>query len=392
MITQIFKIMWHRKGKSFLLLIEIFFSFMVLFATSTLLIKNILNYTTPPGFDYKDVYTLNMERHGEEGASALEKLKQIKRVVESFPEVQNAGFSSSNIPYSNYVNNGMAFSPEGDRSASSNYYYVEPEYFETMDMKLISGRLLEKGDIGDIKPVVINEELRTQMFRDENPLGKRMNYGEEKYEVAGVVEYFRQGGEFSAPAGAVFQLTDFDDTSSHIPSSLLIEIKSGTSGNWQPLLVEKINMIAGNWTVELDPLSALRKDQAKFILIPAIALGIVCGFLIINVAMGLFGVLWQNISRRYSEIGIRRALGATKTSVRFQIIGEVLVLASLALFGGVLLAVQFPLLGVFNVESGIYFLAIMFSLIVIYLLVAFCAWYPSRQASAIEPAEALHYE
>ena len=73
-------------------------------------------------------------------------------------------------------------------------------------------------------------------------------------------------------------------------------------------------------------------------------------------------------------------------------LGEVMVLATLGLILGLVLALQFPLLGVLNVSASIYAISIGFSLLFIYLLVAFCAWYPSKQAAQIEPAVALHYE
>jgi putative ABC transport system permease protein len=57
-----------------------------------------------------------------------------------------------------------------------------------------------------------------------------------------------------------------------------------------------------------------------------------------------------------------------------------------------LLAIQFPLLGVFDVSNSIYALAIGMSLLIVYIVVAACTLYPSIQASRIEPAIALHYE
>ena len=392
MLTQLFKIMWHRKGKNFLLLIEIFFSFIVLFATSTLVIESLRNYFTPVGFDYEDVYVLSLEHHGEQGASALEKMKQIKRVVDEMPEIASSSFSYSNLPFS-YSGRDQTITA-GDFSADAYHYYVEPAYFEAMDLELKAGRWLANGDIGSITPVVINEEMSRRFFRGENPVGKRITAGHEQLpmEVVGVIRYYRQDGEFASPSMNFFQIFNLADTASSPPTDIIMEVKAGLSPMWQSVLVEKVNQLAGEWSVEIDSLTENRADKAKSTLLPIIALSIVCGFLIFNVALGLFGVLWQNINKRYSEIGIRRALGSTKRLIRLQMMGEVLMLATMGLIAGLVLAIQFPLLGVFNVETNIYLLAIALSLLSIYLLVAFCAWYPSRQASGIEPAEALHYE
>ncbi|HWZ02110.1 MAG TPA: FtsX-like permease family protein, partial [Mucilaginibacter sp.] len=115
-------------------------------------------------------------------------------------------------------------------------------------------------------------------------------------------------------------------------------------------------------------------------------------FLIINVALGLFGVLWYNINQRRGEIGLRRAIGATGKSVSGQLVSESLLVATLSLIVGTFFAAQFPLLNVFNLQAGIYITAIILSIIFIYLLVLVCSLYPGKQAAAIYPAVALHEE
>jgi len=119
---------------------------------------------------------------------------------------------------------------------------------------------------------------------------------------------------------------------------------------------------------------------------------IIAGFLIINVALGLFGVLWYNINQRRGEIGLRRAIGASGSSVAVQLVKESLLLATLSVVVGTFFAIQFPLLNVFNVPAAVYLLALLLSIVFIYLLVILCSLYPGRQAAAIHPAIALHEE
>ena len=381
--------MWHRRGKNFLLLTEIFFSFLVLFATGTLIIESLRNYYTPVGFDYSDLYEIDMNRHGEGNATSLAKLQQLRPILQATPEIASYSFSSTNTPFSySHMNSGVE--AEG-RTAMPHLYHVDPAYIETLDLQLAQGRWLQKGDVGIPIPTVINQTLADQLYPGANPIGKRLTMAEE-YEVVGVIDYYRQDGEFEDPRQSMFQLIDEQDTNTHIPGKILLEIKAGADPAWQQNLMEDLNKITGNWTLELADVKDMRAAKAKMTLIPIIALGIVCGFLIFNVALGLFGVLYYNINKRYSEIGIRRALGATESSIRWQMLGEVMVLATLGLILGVILAVQFPLLGVMEVPTTIYAISIAASLLIIYLLVAFCAWYPSKQAAQIEPALALHYE
>ena len=77
---------------------------------------------------------------------------------------------------------------------------------------------------------------------------------------------------------------------------------------------------------------------------PLVAVGIVAGFLLLMVALGLTGVVWQNVTQRIREIGLRRAKGARIENIHRQILGELVVMTSLALLVGVLLVAQVPLL------------------------------------------------
>jgi putative ABC transport system permease protein len=130
----------------------------------------------------------------------------------------------------------------------------------------------------------------------------------------------------------------------------------------------------------------------RFYLGPVLVITPVAGFLAIMVALGLTGVLWLAVTRRTREIGLRRAKGATRGDIRFQILGEIVILTSFALLPGVLLALQLPLVGALPVPAAVYAVSLALSVLGIYLLAILCAWYPARLAVAVEPTEALRYE
>ena len=136
----------------------------------------------------------------------------------------------------------------------------------------------------------------------------------------------------------------------------------------------------------------MKKEKNTIVTIPLTIAFIVCGFLIINVAFGLFGVLFQNINRRRGEIGIRRAMGATGRDIQGQFVGEMVVLATFSIALGLFFAVQFPLMNVFDVATNIYMWGMLLAVAAVYAIVVLCAWFPSRQAAAIHPAMALHDE
>jgi putative ABC transport system permease protein len=143
---------------------------------------------------------------------------------------------------------------------------------------------------------------------------------------------------------------------------------------------------------EIRHLPDMKTAKNNITLVPMIVLLVIAGFLIFNVALGLFGVLWYNINQRRSEIGLRRAIGASGGAVSRQLVAEATVLATISMVVGAFFAVQFPLLGVFGVPAATYIFAIVLAVAFVYLLVILCALYPGSQAAAIYPAVALYEE
>jgi putative ABC transport system permease protein len=239
-------------------------------------------------------------------------------------------------------------------------------------------------------PIVINGKMREKLFLDENPLGKVIKLDDKvSYKVIGTVDNFKAKGEFMSDDPALFQMIGKDDSWN---SNVLIKTKPGTDADFEARLVRDIAVMLPGWGIEVSYLTETLANRHKLTFVPVAIFLIVSGFLLTNVALGLFGILNLNISRRKNEIGLRRAMGATEAKITFQFLGEIWVLATLSMVVGFLFAVQFPIMKVFDIESSIYIIAILAAVAVIYLIVTLCAWLPSKQASRIHPAVALHEE
>ena len=146
-------------------------------------------------------------------------------------------------------------------------------------------------------------------------------------------------------------------------------------------------------TFQIDPLTKLRRSIMRLKLLPLAAAALIAGFMLVMVALGMVGVLWQSVARRRREIGLRRALGATGRGVSLQVLGELLVVTTAGLLLGAALAVQFPLLGVIEwVGSRVYATGMALAALTIYGLTVVSALYPGWLATQVQPAEALHDE
>src|SRR5687768_13514763 len=176
-------------------------------------------------------------------------------------------------------------------------------------------------------------------------------------------------------------------------SHILVRLQPGTPAAFEEKLASRLQAISPTVTFRVRHMEAMRRNMLRSRFGPLILAGVVGLFLISMVGLGLTGVLWQNVTRRTRELGLRRALGATGSSVHRQILLEVALLATLAVIVGAILILQLPILGVFQIVTPAAFTAgFVGALATIYGLTILCGLYPSWLASKLQPADALRYE
>jgi len=304
------------------------------------------------------------------------------------------GRTSSNTPFSG-SSNGSPVSTQDEKIVveHTSGHSVEDPLREVFELPLVAGRWFDHRDDGAaLRPVVLSRSLAEQLFPGQSPLGQVVRRIDEKFRVVGLVEQFRADGDLEEPRPAIFLRVNPQDTTLNEASTLLLRVRPGAGAELERRMSTSILASAKGWNVSITTLPEQRATQLKRTLTPLVALGLVCGFLILNVALGLFGVLWQTINQRRAELGVRRALGATAGAISGQIVGEILVLTTFGLVLGLLVAAQFPLLGVLGVKAGVYFTAMGLAAAGLYVLAAVCALYPSQLAARIQPAVALREE
>lgn len=384
MIRHLFKLIWNKKKAHSLLLVEIWASFLVLFGLSSLIVYNVRNYREPLGFEYRNAWAISLNSN-QDTTEVAEKIERVLQQLKANPEVESASRMSSNFPFSqSSMSNGIDYNK---KHIMADFFATDENYAKTLSIPVIEGRWYRSADsVGKYTPIVINQKLKEGLFGDEKPVGKIIS---DRFKVIGVVNTFKSKGEFMADKPALFELVDAKSTWNDL---MMVRVKPGTDAVFEAKMVKAITTMVPGWGVEVDHLTDSRKNQHNLTLVPVIIFLIVSGFLLINVALGLFGVLNLSIARRRGEIGLRRALGATGNGISGQFIGEIWVLATFALLIGLLFAVQFPLMNVFDIQAGIYLTAIAISIVVIYGIVTLCALFPSRLAARIQPAVALHEE
>jgi putative ABC transport system permease protein len=398
MLRHLMKLIWKRKSRNLILSLEILLAFVIVFAIAAFGLRNFQLYRLPAGFVGDDVWSVNIVGAGGWSTSLPpDTYDKFQRGLLSLPGARQVAFASS----SPYVNSNFhtRFTAEDGREVKTSIIEVTDDFFVLLGIKLEQGRAFDRRDDGAAAtPVVINRRLAMQMFGTTEVLGKAFDSAErgatvrKMKRVVGLIDDFRKKGELDAPGNVA--IARHLPTGSDSPRTILIKMAPGTPRAFEEALSGQLKLINNAWSYEIAPLSALRTSALDSTLTPIMVLSVIAAFLLLMVAFGLFGVLWQNTTRRIPEIGLRRAIGASAGNIYRQIIAEQFLLSTGAMLVALLLLVQLPITGVLgeSLNWTVFISATALSMGVIYLLSLLCSVYPGWRASRLSPTEALHYE
>jgi putative ABC transport system permease protein len=388
MIKHILKLIWNKRKSNILILLEIFLAFLVLFAVLSYVIYNARKFTEPLGFGTDDKWLVNLESQVQADSIDIINLKTALRTeLLAMDKIENVSFISNAYPFS-----GSTSQTSGDRNGfhiSTLIAQADNDYNKALDLKLNQGRWFNEEDFsGTYTPLVVNQAFIDEYYNGKNMLDSIIIISGE-HKLVGVIDAYRYKGEFSENEPTAF----YQATLHHkYVSNMVLDMVPGTTTAYEEDVNKVIKSItkADNFLVR--NLDKERKRNSSDTWIPMIILMSICGFLCINVALGLFGVLWYNINKRKGEIGLRRAIGAHSSDIKKQFVLEIIILALVGILLGVFFAIQVPLLKLGPLEPINMYWAILLSAAIILILVTLCALQPSWQASKVHPATALHEE
>ena len=252
------------------------------------------------------------------------------------------------------------------------------------NLKMAEGRWFNESDRTNENPVVISPAFKEAYFgKDATDLSLRGS------KVIGVLKNFRRMGEFNGEVSSIIHL---QNTGSSFIFNFIVKVPQNSGIDFEEKLVKSIQSVAPKARVKITPLADQRAEYFRKELTPLFAIFGVGVFLFVNVILGLFGVLWYSISQRTTEIGIRRAVGATAQMVSVQFVAEMLLLSGMGIIPGIVVAVQVQAFNLLETDSWTYIFSIILSALLIFMLVSLCAAIPGIKSSRIKPVEALSEE
>jgi putative ABC transport system permease protein len=396
MVRHILKLIWKRKRSNGFLIAEMLLTFFVLYTVCVLGFHSWNRYTSPNGFTVDKV--LNIDGMQPLINRQMERevvLSQIKRELEVMNEVESVGSTSWSLYYRRRPITGVE---NNGREIMVYSAYLSDECDDILDMEIIQGRWFGPEDnSGEYRAAVINQKLSREFYGDDNPVGTIF---QDRLKIVGVVSDYRLYGPLEESNYLVIERTSVEIPD--IPKSpaapypgdvLLVKLNAPVSAELNARILTAVQSIAPDWSFDITPAEDLHDACIKQQITPYLIAGVAALSLIAMVILGLFGVLWQNITGRTREIGLRRAKGASIGHIYAQIIGEMLIVTTIGILPGILITGQLVFMDVFgDIPAAIHVTAILTAALILYGVVVICSLYPGYMATRINPAQALHYE
>lgn len=300
----------------------------------------------------------------------------------------------------------------GDHKASVNVSGAEPDYQKIQDPILRYGRYLNEMDMRDARKVcVIGKKVYKDLFPSGgDPCGQRIRIDSTYYEVVGVDYNASDGIRFngSADEAVTLPLTQMQRAYNYGQRVHMIAV-TGRKGVVMSSVTDRIRETVARAHL-IDPTdeqgAVVFNTEVVFQMMDNLFRGV--SFLIWLVglgtllagAVGVSNIMMVTVRERTTEIGIRRAIGATPKMVLSQIISESIVLTLVAGMSGILLAVMsLQLLELANTEDGITaahfqvgFWTAVFAAVVVSLMGVLAGLAPALRAMSIKPVDAMRDE
>jgi len=326
-------------------------------------------------------------------AAAEEQLKNL-------PGVKSAAFADA-LPFTN-DGGSSSFSIKGrtqapdDPGPHGNIRIISPDYFATLSIPLVRGRLFSPQDrLTTQRVAIIDETLAQRYWPNEDPLGQYINFGNNspQMEIVGLVKHAKTSsleadnteGYYYLPMSQSPQQTASTvvRSSGTPPENLASSIQTAVSAVDASLPLYDLK------TMEQRIDESLTGRRFLVLLLSAFA-----GLALLLAAVGLYGVISYSVRMRTRELGIRMALGAQRTDVLGLILGKGVQLATMGLVFGLAgtLAVGRVLSSLLYHTALLNPVTLLATTFLLMFTVLLACYVPARRAAALEPMRTLREE
>ncbi|MCD4698094.1 MAG: ABC transporter permease [Bacteroidales bacterium] len=281
---------------------------------------------------------------------------------------------------------------------------TDENYIVTSGNELSKGRNFSAHEVHYGSHVVIlGSELEKKIFNENgDPIGKIISVGAGKYRVIGVLKEKGSSIGFSGDRNCLLPLNNVRQYFSRSDRSYTINIMTENPDLLESAIGEATGLLRVIRATPLgedndfeitksDRLVSMLLENLKYIRYAAIFIGAIT---LMGAAIGLMNIMLVSVTERTREIGIRKAAGATKRTIKNQFLAETIVIAQIGGLLGVILGI-----GIGNVLSMIIgssfiipWVWIVVGLTLCLFVAVISGYLPATKAARLDPIESLRYE
>ena len=378
----------------------------VLLAGAGLLFRSFMRLqAVDAGFTAQQVLTAKLSPAGPQFRNDQDSSAFYDRVLErtaAIPGVQSAGVINvlplTPGPTTGFRVEGRPIVPV-DKWETVNFRNVSPDYFRTMNIPVLQGRgFTQQDDSNAPLRVMINQAVAQRDFPNENPIGKRIAFGNPQpnvepswFEIIGVTANVRSL-ELREEAMPELYFTSKQDLFDHMAIVVRSTVEPESIA---PALRQAVAEV--DRTVPVSDVKTMEHIVSESVTQPRFNLFLLALFsgiaLLLSVA-GIYGVTAYTVTQRTHELGIRIALGAQVGDVLRMILGQGMIVISIGIVTGLIAAFGLMRLMsslLFGVSATDPFTFIGITVVLIGAGLLAC-YVPARRATKVDPLTALRYE
>ncbi|KAF1690750.1 ABC transporter permease [Pseudoxanthomonas koreensis] len=326
--------------------------------------------------------------------------------LRALPGVKEATLTNQ-VPFVNSSwNSGVRLTQEQQQSSLvATSYMAEDRFVDTFGLKLVAGRgftpdeYVEYEDFDNpdanlsIPSTIITRKMADKLFPGEDPVGKAFySWGDQPIRIVGVVEHLVRPSIMGGPEAREYSM--IFPVRPHYNLGGNYVIRTDPARRAEVLAAAK-KVLQGNGADRIileDNSKTFEELRSEFYQAPramAWLLGIVCVFLLLVTALGIIGLASFWVQQRTKQIGVRRALGATRGQILRYFQTENFLLATIGIALGMLLAfaINQLLMGKYEMPR-LPLLYLPAGAVLLWLMGQVAVYAPARRAASIPPAVA----